>query len=70
MTKDNNIAESDKNTYDFSVVFDKLNEAIAIQSSDLKEDLRISNETVTTIAYFKDFQNSQLENPISFYTKS
>lgn len=70
MTKDNNIVESDKSVYDFKVVFDKLNEVIAMQSSDLKEDLRISNETVSTIDYFRDFQNSQLENPISFYTKS
>lgn len=70
MTKDNNIAESDKSVYNFKVVFDKLNEVIATQSTDLKEDLRLSNETVFTIAYFRDFQNSQLENPISFYTKS
>ncbi|QQR98582.1 MAG: hypothetical protein IPK18_03380 [Sphingobacteriales bacterium] len=70
MTKDSNIVESDKSVYDFKVVFDKLNEVIATQSSELKEDLRISNETVSTIAYFRDFQNSQLENPISFYTKS
>jgi hypothetical protein len=70
MTKDKNISEADTSEYDFKVVFDKLTEVIATQSSDLKEDLKISNETVSTIAYFRDFQNSQLENPISFYTKS
>ncbi|MBW7868721.1 MAG: hypothetical protein H3C31_10385 [Brumimicrobium sp.] len=55
---------------DFSVLFEKLNEEISNQSVDLTNNLNISKDTLDTISYFKEFQESVKLYPQSYFSRS
>jgi hypothetical protein len=56
--------------YDFTIVFDKLKTEIESQPETFSIHLEESNDTIQTIALFRDFQESSYPQPASFYSRS
>ncbi len=55
---------------DFSLLFEKLEESISNQDIQFTESLNVSKETLETISYFKDFQDSINLTKHTYLTRS
>lgn len=66
----NNINSKKEESVDFTLLFEKLEESISNQDIQFTESLNISKETLDTISYFKDFQESINSTKNTYLTRS
>jgi len=62
--------ESSSTNLDYSILFEKLEESIATQESHITENLMLSQDTLNTISYFRDFQEAIKTPKHTYFTKS
>ncbi len=65
-----NLENSQAESADFTLLFEKLSESISNQAIEFTESLNISKETLDTISYFKDFQESIDSSTHVYLTRS
>jgi hypothetical protein len=55
---------------DFTLLFDKLDEAINLHGDNFSDDLNLSKDTINTISYFKDFRDTFIDQKFTYLTRS